>query len=555
MMMMMVCCVRASVSRLPLSQIIVRRRYHVTLFSSPCRLSIRPFLGEQFHPRQAAAGRCCRSGRRWNETANMLQMRRVMVSATTTTLASNHHQSIFFSDAGIDRAAELRADTKRLSGIFNSPEALVVPLLGDKSLIKAGKPVLISVLELPAKEDGDQPTVMDAIFLGLSNFNQSPIFAIDVTHLCSTGGERPAWEQGAEWVDLRRHGPELMASEAGLLAYARGMVEWQSRNTYCGRCGARMKPKDGGHSLHCSFETCGNSAYPRLDPAVIMLVTCGNYVLLGRQGRWNPGRYSLLAGFLEIGETFEMAVVREVREESGINVDISSVSYAACQPWPFPSSLMVGFTAEAIKNRTEPYHGISGKGNPGISRSETLTVVDEANALPRTAADMKELEDARWVHRDLLAWVLKENPLPDGVDFGVPGKYAIAHVLMDRWTATKDDNSWEGNKVLTVQIDRGKFKYVLMSIRDNHHHEKLIVRGNSQFGFHLELLDAAHKEVCDLGLQVSQLGGGWIEHDAEKHKLHVFGASQAYGSADHIVTCALLRQWYPFHNITFSWAE
>ncbi len=138
-----------------------------------------------------------------------------------------------------------------------------------------------------------------------------------------------------------------------------------------------------------------------------------------------------------------MAVVREVREESGINVDISSVrydcapifpppslkepslsadaskffflyefsfpttlhisakcfvpcllfcSYAACQPWPFPSSLMVGFTAEAIKNRTEPYHGISGKGNPGISRSETLTVVDEANALPRTAADMKELE-------------------------------------------------------------------------------------------------------------------------------------------------------------------
>jgi hypothetical protein len=151
----------------------------------------------------------------------------------------------------------------------------------------------------------------------------------------------------------------------------------------------------------------------------------------------------LLAGFLEIGETFEMAVVREVREESGINVDISSVrydcapifpppslkepslsadaskffflyefpfptplhisakcfvpcllfcSYAACQPWPFPSSLMVGFTAEAIKNQTEPYHGISGKGNPGISRSETLTVVDEANALPRTAADMKELE-------------------------------------------------------------------------------------------------------------------------------------------------------------------
>jgi hypothetical protein len=184
MMMMMVCCVRASVSRLPLSQIIVRRRYHVTLFSSPCRLSIRPFLGEQFHSRQAAAGRCCRSGTRWNETANMLQMRRVMVSATTTTLASNHHQSIFFSDAGIDRAAELRADTKRLSGIFNSPEALVVPLLGDKSLIKAGKPVLISVLELPAKEDGDQPTVMDAIFLGLSNFNQSPIFAIDVTHLC-----------------------------------------------------------------------------------------------------------------------------------------------------------------------------------------------------------------------------------------------------------------------------------------------------------------------------------------------------------------------------------
>lgn len=478
--------------------------------------------------------------------------RRFTVLAAATRCQESNPSAIFYSDAGLNRAAEMRVDKAKLSDAFESPEALVVPLMEAKNLVKEGKPVLVAASALQLK-DADHASAGYPVFLGLSNSTKAPVFAVNLEKQPSAGGERPAWEVGGEWVDVRRYGPQLQAPDAGLLAYARGMVEWQSRNKYCGCCGQRMIAKDGGHSLHCSSDSCKTSAYPRLDPAVIMLVACGNYVLLGRQSRWNPGRYSLLAGFVEIGETFEMAVAREVKEESGIDIDRTSVSYTASQPWPFPSSLMVGFSASAIKNLSEPYSAESQNDNAIAISPEKLSVVDEVRALPQTSADKIELEDARWVHKDLLRWILKGNTLPHGIEFSIPGSYAIANILLSRWAENESDSLWVGDDVKSVEIDEGVFKYVLMCISEDKGREKLIVRGNGKLAYHSDILSATQEEVKDMGLKVSQLGGGRIDHNAKERKLHVYSSSQGFGLANHSVTCAILRQWYPLHSITLAW--
>jgi NAD+ diphosphatase len=147
------------------------------------------------------------------------------------------------------------------------------------------------------------------------------------------------------------------------------MLLWRERNRYCGRCGSLTMPIQGGHVLECTDPTCVTQLFPRIDPAVIVLITDGERTLLGRQAAWPAGRYSTIAGFVEPGESLEDAVVREVREETGI--EVASVDYHSSQPWPFPSSLMLGFTAFAA-----------------------TTAIDLAD---------QELEDARWLTREQIA--------------------------------------------------------------------------------------------------------------------------------------------------------
>jgi NAD+ diphosphatase len=150
-------------------------------------------------------------------------------------------------------------------------------------------------------------------------------------------------------VDLRTIGPLLSQRDASLSALARGMSYWHERHSFCGRCGAPTLSEQAGHQRRCSNKDCDALFFPRIDPAVIMRVEHGDRVLLARQASWAPGMHSVLAGFVELGETLEDTVRREVQEEVGLA--LTDVRYFASQPWPFPASLMLGFVATSADDR------------------------------------------------------------------------------------------------------------------------------------------------------------------------------------------------------------
>lgn len=205
--------------------------------------------------------------------------------------------------------------------------------------------------------------------------------------------------EDAVWRDLRAFGVALPAGEAAVLAYARGMVFWHQAHRFCGRCGTPTESRRAGHLRACTNETCGAPGFPRTDPAVIMLVTDGDRCLLGRQAKWPEGMVSTLAGFVEPGETLEEAVAREVAEEAGITV--GAVTYRGSQPWPFPSSLMVGFWAEAVTTDIR--------------------------------VDQDELEEAMWVRRADLAGFGEVGDGRSG--WKLPRRDSISRWLIETWRA------------------------------------------------------------------------------------------------------------------------
>lgn len=150
---------------------------------------------------------------------------------------------------------------------------------------------------------------------------------------------------GLKFSELRAALPLLTETEAALAGYARAMVLWRARQRYCGVCGAPTEPTRAGHLLRCTNTACQSEFFPRIDPAIIVLVSDGDHALLGRQPIWPPGRFSTIAGFVEPGESLEDAVTREVLEETGVSV--LSLVYQSSQPWPFPAQLMLGFHATA----------------------------------------------------------------------------------------------------------------------------------------------------------------------------------------------------------------
>jgi NAD+ diphosphatase len=177
------------------------------------------------------------------------------------------------------------------------------------------------------------------VFLGL--YHERACFLVELE-----GEQPPGIEAEGEFRELRFFGALLPQDEAGLLAYARALTLWRQRHRFCGVCGAPTRATRAGHVLVCANPACRSEQFPRIDPAIIVLVTDGERALLGRQANWPAGRYSTIAGFVEPGESLEDAVAREVREETGIAV--SDIRYHSSQPWPFPSSIMLGFTARAL---------------------------------------------------------------------------------------------------------------------------------------------------------------------------------------------------------------
>jgi NAD+ diphosphatase len=270
-------------------------------------------------------------------------------------------QRNIFAGPYLDRASHLRQDPAWFAAALADERSRAIPLWNSRNLIAEGdapRAVYMELSQVPAERRNDA----DLILLG--QFGSANFFAYEIE-----SSEPPALQAGTRFEDLRLVAAVLPIDEAGLLGYARAIISWRRRHRFCGLCGARTLSAKSGHVLVCSDPSCRHEQFPRIDPAIIVLVSDGERALLGRQASWPVGRYSTIAGFVEPGESLEDAVAREVFEETGIDVD--QIEYHSSQPWPFPASLMLGFTAHAV--------------------TTTVHLRDQ------------ELEDARWFTRAELA--------------------------------------------------------------------------------------------------------------------------------------------------------
>ena len=296
-----------------------------------------------------------------------------------------------FSGGEIDRLSRLRRDTAGLAESLEHPDTRLLPIWRSQSLVhRDASGVRAAYLRRrdarPLIEAGEPPVLLGALD-GVAHF------ALDISDV--EPSTFPLLAELGELSDLRQVGALLPQNDGALLAYARGITHWHRTHRFCGRCGARTRSEDGGHMRRCSNPACATEHFPRTDPAVIVLVTCGEYCLLGRQAVWPAGMFSTLAGFVEPGETPEETVVREVMEESGVAV--TNVRYHSSQPWPFPGSLMIGFYAQTDR-RIEP------------------------------TVDAHELEAAAWFSRPALAGFRDQGR-------SLPGRQSIARRLIEDWRA------------------------------------------------------------------------------------------------------------------------
>ncbi len=253
-----------------------------------------------------------------------------------------------YADEVLDRVAQFRRDDAWVTAQYAAEQTMVIPVWRSRSLIEQGaepRGVMMSIAETRALME----TATTTVLLGVRN--EVAHFAIDISPM--EAHEVNELRADGEFVDLRSVGAVLDRTEASILAYAKGIMHWHSRHLFCGVCGSPTESQDAGHLRKCLNQNCSAGHFPRTDPAVIMLVQKDDRALLGRKAEWMPGMYSTLAGFVEPGESLEQAVAREVMEESG--VEITNIRYHSSQPWPFPSSLMLGFFADAVTEKLIPW--------------------------------------------------------------------------------------------------------------------------------------------------------------------------------------------------------
>jgi NAD+ diphosphatase len=251
----------------------------------------------------------------------------------------------------LDRASDLRKSPDWLAQQWSDPDCQVLLLQNDKNLMHWDRdqaPVAIYPLRQDIKALINETNTV--VFLGLNG--TVPLFAaeIEISIEAYFGAQPYPKHNDHQFIDVRALGCLLNAQDAAMLAYARGLLFWNRNSLFCGRCGMPTIQKQGGHAKHCSNENCGHLTFPRTDPAVIMLIEDYSNpdqprCLLGRNAKFPNRMMSTLAGFVDPSESLEETVVRESFEEAGIIV--GEVTYQASQPWPFPSSIMLGFRALA----------------------------------------------------------------------------------------------------------------------------------------------------------------------------------------------------------------
>jgi NAD+ diphosphatase len=290
-----------------------------------------------------------------------------------------------FTGMALDRASTERKDPEWVRALTRDPGSRVIAA-GDEGVLVAGE----DAPELVRAQIGDDRLV-EPILLGLDG--GAALFALDL------GGVAPEAQRkavdGNRFIGLREAGALMAPAEAGLAAYVMALLNWHRRHRYCANCGHATDLAEAGYTRHCP--RCGADHFPRTDPVVIMTVEHDDRLLLGRRAGWPAGRLSVLAGFVSPGESAEEAVTREVQEESGIIA--RDPRFVASQPWPFPSSLMLGF------------HAVSDGGEPRPTDGE--------------------LEEVHWLDRDAIQEAI------DGGDpgFQLPPPVSIARFLIDRWAA------------------------------------------------------------------------------------------------------------------------
>ena len=286
-----------------------------------------------------------------------------------------------FIDGALDRAEHLRNDTTRLAALWPGACVLLLDAEGHALADAEGAP-----RPLAGADIGERPP--GAVLLGLDGDGRAWFaLAADTVEVAASGAPTR--------VDLRTAAATWPLREATAFAQARAVLHWRARHRFCGACGGALDYERAGWLGRCM--QCGLEHYPRTDPAVIVAVSDGARLLLGRQASWPARRYSTLAGFVEPGETLEQTIVREVFEESGVRV--RACRYLASQPWPFPSSLMLGFMAEAEPDEPRP--------------------------------NDEELEDARWFTRDEVGAALRGETRDAGLLLSP--RLSISRWLVECW--------------------------------------------------------------------------------------------------------------------------
>ena len=285
---------------------------------------------------------------------------------------------IAFAGSGLDRADHIRADATALAALMDWRARLL--------LLDGLAPQLSRDGELEWGTLADAEAGAELVFLGLLD-GRGCFAPVSPSLIGSVAPPNPRL-----WAAMGMLSPTDLAIYGG----ARSLVDWHARHRFCARCGHATKLAKGGWQRSCTNAACNAEHFPRVDPVTIMTVECDGELLLGRQPRFPPRRYSALAGFVEPGESLEGAVKREVLEEAGITA--RSVEYVASQPWPFPSSLMIGCHA--------------------YTDDKTITI------------DTTELDDARWFTREEVAYAM--SGAEDGA-FIAPPPFAVAHHLLKWW--------------------------------------------------------------------------------------------------------------------------